>query len=41
MEQHNLKNVNNCWKTNISFYFKKSGPNVLKLFTAVIYESTQ
>ncbi len=25
MEQHALKNVNNCWNANISFYFETSG----------------
>jgi hypothetical protein len=25
LEQHTLKNVNNCWNTRISFYFETSG----------------
>ncbi len=37
MEQHALKNVNNCLNTNIYFYLETSGPSVIKLFTVVIY----
>ncbi len=36
MEQHSLKNVNNCLNTSIYFYLETSGACVIKLFTAVI-----
>ena len=36
MEQHTLKNVNNCLNANIYSYLETSGANVIKLeFTAI------
>jgi hypothetical protein len=37
MEQHALKNVNNCLNTNIYFYLDTSGGNGIKLFLSKIY----
>ena len=37
MEQHTLKNVNNCLNINIYSYLETSGVCTIILFTAVIY----
>jgi hypothetical protein len=46
MEQHTLKNVNNCCNTNISFYLETSGGqssnlylNVINFFNASVSQS--
>jgi len=38
MEQHALKNVNNCLNFNICSYLETSVANVIKLFTTVSYD---
>ena len=38
MEQHSLKNVNNCLNTSIYSYLETPGVNVIKLFLAVSYD---
>ncbi len=40
MEQHAFKNLNSCLNTSIYCYLETSGPNVIKLFTAIIYGFT-
>jgi hypothetical protein len=37
MEQHTLKNVNNCWNTNISFYLETSGGQCSFLYLNVVH----
>jgi hypothetical protein len=37
MEQHALKNVNNCWNTNISFFLETSGGQKSNLYLNVVY----
>ena len=37
MEQHALKNVNNCWDTNISFYLETSGGQNSNLYLNVVH----
>jgi hypothetical protein len=37
MEQHALKNVNNCWNTNISFYLETSSGQSYNLFLNVVH----
>jgi hypothetical protein len=37
MEQHTLKNVNNGWNTNISFYLNTSSGQNFNLYLNVVY----
>jgi hypothetical protein len=37
MEQHALKNVNNCWKSNISFYSETSGGQNYNMYLNAVY----
>ncbi len=37
MEQHALKNLNNCWNTNISFYLETSSGQNSNLYLNVVY----
>ncbi len=37
MEQHTLKNVNNCWNTKIIFYLKISGGQNHNLYLNVVH----
>ncbi len=36
MEHHGLKNVSNCWNTNISFNFETSGGKNSNLYLNVV-----
>jgi hypothetical protein len=37
MEQHALKNVNNCWNTNIYSYLETSGGQKYKLYLNIVH----
>ncbi len=37
MEQHTLKNVNNCWNTNIYSYLETSGGQSSHLYLNVVH----
>jgi hypothetical protein len=37
VEQHAIKNVNNCWNINISFYLETSGGQNSNLYLIVVY----
>jgi hypothetical protein len=37
MEQHALKNVNNCWNTNISLYLETSGGQNSNLYLNLVH----
>ncbi len=37
MEQHTLKNVNNCWNTNIFFYLETSGGQNYNLYLKFVH----